>query len=185
MAAPIPTTEPATLLAGDTATWLISQPDYLASDGWVLAYTLINATAKISISSTASGDDHLVNVAAATTAGWTAGTYSWRAQVSKAGQVFTVASGSMVVQAAFDALTLDNRTHARKALDAVQAYLENPANLSAASYEIAGRKLQRLSIPDLLTLRDRYQFEVAREEAAALVARGLPDKRRVMVRFGP
>jgi hypothetical protein len=112
-------------------------------------------------------------------------TYSWRAQVSKAGQVFTVASGSIVVQPAFAASTLDNRSHARKALDAVQAYLENPANLSAAMYEIAGRKLQRLSIPDLLTLRDRYQFEVAREEAAALVARGLPDKRRVMVRFGP
>jgi hypothetical protein len=185
MAAPIPTTEPASLLAGDTATWLISLTDYLASDGWVLAYTLINATAKISISSTASNDEHLVNVDAATTAAWTAGTYSWRAQVSKAGQVFTVASGSIVVQPAFAASTLDNRSHARKALDAVQAYLENPANLSAAMYEIAGRKLQRLSIPDLLTLRDRYQFEVAREEAAALVARGLPDKRRVMVRFGP
>ena len=185
MAALIPTTEPIPLLAGDTATWRISLPDYQASDGWALAYTLINATSKISISSTALGDDHLVNVAAATTAAWTAGNYAWRAQVSKAGDVFTVASGNIVVHPAFAASTLDNRSHARKALDAVQAYLENPANLSAASYEIAGRKLQRLSIPDLLTLRDRYQFEVAREEAAALVARGLPDKRRVMVRFGP
>ena len=185
MAAPIPTTEPASLLAGDTATWRISLPDYLASDGWALTYTLINATSKISFSATAAGGDHLVNAAAATTAAWPAGSYAWRAQVSKSGQVFTVASGNIVVQPAFAASTLDNRSHARKALDAVQAYLENPANLSAASYEIAGRKLQRLSIPDLLNLRDRYQFEVTREEAAALVARGLPDKRRVMVRFGP
>lgn len=185
MAAPIPTQEPATLLAGDTATWLRSLPDYPASDGWALAYVLINATDKIEISSTASGASHLVNESASVTTDWVAGSYAWRAQASKAGQVFTVATGRIVVQADFAADTLDTRSHARKTLDAVQAYLENPAHLGAASYEIAGRKLQRLSIPDLLVLRDRYQFEVAREEAAALVARGLPDKRRVLVRFGP
>lgn len=185
MARPIPTSEPATLIAGDTANWIISLPDYPSSAGWTLSYTLINAASKITFSSSASGDDHLVNVPASTTAGWTAGNYAWRAQVSQAGQVFTVASGSIGVQPGFDASTLDNRSHARKTLDAVQAYLENPANLSAAMYEIAGRRLQRLSIPDLIILRDRYQAEVAREEAAALVARGLPDKRRVMVRFGP
>jgi len=185
MAAPILTTEPIILLAGDTATWQISLADYLASDGWSLAYTLINATSKISINSSAVGPDHLVNVAAATTAGWAAGTYSWRAQVSKAGQVFTVATGTLAVQAAFSAATLDARSHASKALANIEAYLENANNLSAAMYEIAGRKLQRLSIPDLLTLRDRYRADVAREDAASRIARGLPDKRRVLVRFGP
>ena len=184
MAAPIPTTEPTTLIAGDTAKWLIALPDYPATEGWVLGYQLVNSSTAISFASSASGADHLVAVAAVDTAGWTPGSYTWRSQVSKSGEVFTVSNGSVVIAPAFGAAT-DGRSHARKALDAVQAYLENPANLSAASYEIAGRKLQRLSIPDLLTLRDRYQFEVSREEAAALVARGLPDKRRVMVRFGP
>ena len=185
MAAPIPTTEPAALIAGDTAKWLKTLRDVPASAGWVLTYTLINASAKITFSASASGDDHLVNVAAATTAAWAAGSYAWRATVALTGEVYTVASGTITVEPAFGAATLDNRGHARKVLANINAYLENANNLTAARYQIAGRELQRISIAELLTLRDRYRSEVAREDAAANVARGLPDKRRVMVRFGP
>jgi hypothetical protein len=185
MAAPTPTTEPVTLIAGDTAKWLKSTPDYLASAGWVLTYTLINASAKITFSATASGTDHLVNVAAATTAAWAAGSYAWRATAFLAGEVFTVSSGTITVEPAFGAATLDNRSHARKALANIEAYLENANNLTAARYQIAGRELWRISVADQLTLRDRYRAEVAREDAAANAARGLPDKRRVYVRFGP
>jgi hypothetical protein len=186
MAAPTPTTEPASLIAGDTAKWIKSLTDYAATDGWVLTYTLLNAAAKITIVAGASGEDHLVNVAAATTVAWVAGQYTWRAQVvNAAGDAFTLATGTITVQAAFGgAATLDARSHARKALANIEAYLENANNLSAASYEIAGRKLQRFGITDLLSLRDRYRAEVAREDAAANVGRGLPDRRRVMVRFG-
>jgi hypothetical protein len=182
MTAPTPTTEPAALLAGDTAKWLITLADYSAADGWVLSYTLANATTRINFAATASGSDFLVNVAAATTTNWAAGTYSWRSQVSKAGEVFTVATGTITVQPSFGA-AVDARSHARKTLDAVEAYLENANNLTAASYQIAGRQLSRLSIPDLLALRSRYLTEVGREDAAAAVGRGLPDKRRVLVRF--
>lgn len=184
MAAITPTTEPIVLLAGDTAKWLKTVPDYPATEGWVLSYTLVSAATRITFSATTSGTDYLVNVAASTTAGWAAGIYEWRAQVSLSGQVFTVASGSITVQPSFGS-AVDGRSHARKALTNIEAYLENSANLTAASYEIAGRKLQRISLPDLLTLRDKYRGEVIREDAAANVARGLPDKRRVMVRFGP
>lgn len=184
MAAITPTTEPITLLAGDTAKWLKTVPDYPATEGWVLSYTLVSAANRINFAATTSGTDYLVNVAAATTAAWAPGTYEWRAQVSLAVQVFTVASGSITVQPSFGG-AVDGRSHARKALANIEAYLENSANLTAASYEIAGRKLQRISLPDLLTLRDKYRGEVIREDAAANVARGLPDKRRVMVRFGP
>lgn len=184
MAAPTPTTEPASLIAGDTAKWLKSLPDYLPADGWVLSYTLINAAGKITFSSTTSGTDHLVNVPAATTAAWAAGAYDWRATVANAGEVYTVASGVINVAPAFGASTLDNRSHARKTLANIEAYLENAQNLTASSYEIAGRQLSRHSMGELLKLRDRYKFEVAREAAADRAAQGLPDARRVMVRFG-
>jgi hypothetical protein len=184
MSASTPTTEPAALLAGDTARWLITLPDYSAADGWVLSYTLANATNRINFAATASGNDHLISVPAATTAGWLAGAYEWRAQVSKAGEVYTVQSGSIVVQPSFGA-AVDGRSHARKVLTNIEAYLENSQNLSAAMYEIAGRRLQRIPVPELLTLRDKYKGEVAREDAAADVGRGLPDRRRIMVRFGP
>lgn len=183
MAANIPTSEPTSLLAGDTAKWLKSIADYPATDGWSLSYVLVSAAQRITFTATANGSDYLVNASAATTAAWVAGSYAWRAQVSKSGEVFTVASGTIDVMPAF-ASAIDSRSHARKTLANIEAYMENAGNLSAASYEIAGRKLQRIPLPELMALRDKYKGEVAREDAANSVARGLPDRRRVMVRFG-
>ena len=186
MAAPTPTTEPASLIAGDTAKWLKALPDYLPADGWVLTYTLINAAGKITITAGASGADHLVNVPAATSTTWPAGQYTWRAQVVNAAlDTFTTATGSITVQPAFGAAPLDARSHARKALANIEDYLENANNLTAAQYEIAGRKLQRHSLPDLWSMRDRYRAEVVREDNAAKFARGLPGGSRIAVRFGP
>lgn len=185
MAAPTPTTEPICLIAGDTAKWLKSLADYPASEGWALSYTFINAATKITINAAASGNDYLVTASASTTSNWSAGSYAWRASVSKSGEVYTVATGTIDVKAAFSGATLDNRTHARKALDNIEAYLVDPANLAAQSYEIAGRKLSRIPRGELLKERDRLRADVAREDAASRSARGLPDGRRAYVRFGP
>lgn len=182
--AAIPTSEPSTVNAGDTIRWNKTLADYPASDGWALAYTLLNANSKITINASASGSDHAVTVPAATSATWTAGTYTWRAQVSNAGEVYTVGEGRITVAPSFGAATLDTRSSARKALEAVEAYLADPNNLTAASYEIAGRSLDRFPLPDLWKHRDRLRFEVAREDAATRAAAGLPDTRRVFVRFG-
>jgi hypothetical protein len=182
--ADIPTTEPAAVNAGDTVRWLRALADYPASAGWVLTYTLLNSAGKITITASAQGDDHLVNVPAATTAGWTAGDYAWRAQVSKAGEVYTVAEGRMTVRPSFAAPTLETRSLARRALEAVEAYLADPNNISAAQYEIAGRQLRRHTLTELWAHRDRLRLEVLREEQAERLAAGLPDRRRVLVRFG-
>lgn len=182
--ADIPTLEPSTVNAGDTWRWTRSLDDYPASEGWVLSYTLINGTAKISISATASGDDHAVTVSAATSAGYTAGTYDWRARVTKAGEVYTVGEGRLTVRNAYAGSTFDARSHARKTLDAIEAVIEGRASSSTLEYSIAGRSLKHIPVSDLLALRDRYRAEVKREDAAAAVAAGLPDQRRVYVRFG-
>lgn len=182
--AEIPTAEPSSVNAGDTVRWLRTLADYPASAGWVLTYTLLNAASKITITATASGDDHAVTVAAATTANWVAGEYAWRAQVARAGEVFTVCDGRITVRPSFGAATLDTRSGARRALEAVEAYLEDPTNLTAAKYSIAGRSLDRIPLPDLWAHRDRLKFEVAREDAAACAAAGLPGKGRIYVRFG-
>jgi hypothetical protein len=182
MSAPIPTTEPAALVAGDTAKWSRALPDYPADDGWVLSYTLVNANNRYSFAATASGADHAVSVAATTTANYAPGSYDWRAQVAKTGEVFTVGAGQLVVQPSFASAT-DGRSSARKSLDQVQAYLADANNLQAAEYEIAGRRLKRLSIPDLLALQSNLQLQVKRETVAQRAAAGLPDPSRVMVRF--
>lgn len=182
--ADIPTIEPTTANAGDTWRWTRTLADYPASAGWALSYTLINAAAKITINASASGDDHAVTVSAATTAGYAAGSYDWRARISKAGEVYTVGEGRFTVRNAFGGATFDARSHARKTLEAIEAVIEGRASSEVSYYMIGNRQLRYMTPAELLTLRDKYRAEVAREDAAAAVAAGLPDKRRVFVRFG-
>lgn len=181
---PIPTLEPASLNAGDTAKWLKSLPDYLAGEGWALSYELVNAGQRITFNATAQGDDFLVQVAATTTAAWAPGDYDWRSKVSRTGEVFTVGSGRISVAPTFGT-AVDARSHARKTLDAIEATLEGRATSSTAEYEIAGRRLKHIPIPELLTLRDRYRQEVVAEDTAARIQAGLGNPGRIYVRFGP
>lgn len=179
-----PTTEPTRITAGDTLKWTRTLPDYPASQSWVLTYTFINAAAKFIITATASGDDHAVVVAAATTGAYVAGWYDWRAQASKAGEVFTVATGRAQVLSGFGVATLDARSDARQALEAIEATLSGRATSATAEYEIAGRKLKYIPIPELLAFRDALRRDVASEDAALGVANGRADNRRIYVRFG-
>jgi hypothetical protein len=184
MAADTPTIEPTRIVAGDTLKFTITLADYSASDGWTLTYTMVNASARQTFAAAADGSDHAVTVAAATTAAWAVGSYDWIAKVSNVGgEVYTVRSGRWEVASGFTSAT-DARTHARTMLDAIEAVLEGRATSAVQEYEIAGRKLRYIPLPELLVIRDKYRAEVAREDAAADVARGMPDGRRVYVRFG-
>lgn len=184
MSAAIPTTEPDQISAGDTAKWLRSLADYSAADAWVLTYTLVNASNRYTFAASASGADHLVNVAAATTVAWVAGTYQWRAQVAKAGEVFTVVQGSIKVLASF-ASAVEARSDAAVALQNLNDYLKNTANIAASEYQINGRMLRRHSMGELLKLRGQLQLEVLRETNAQRLAAGLAPAGRMQVRFGP
>jgi len=179
------TFEPSRVTAGDTITWLRSLADYPASGGWVLSYTLINSGAKISITAAASGADHLVTVAAATSAAYAAATYTWQAVVTKAAERYTVGNGQMVVAPNLAAAaTYDTRTSARKALDAVNTALETyGAKAYLHSYEIAGRKQQFQTPGDFLAFRSKLMAEVAREDNATRLAAGLAPKNQLQVRF--
>lgn len=176
-----PTTEPTTIVAGDTAKWLKTLPDYSAADGWTLTYTLVSPAQRYTFTATASGADHLVTVAASTTALWVAATYTWRAQASKAGEVYTVGSGQVVVQPTFSAAT-DARSSAQKGLDAIKAYLIDSNNWAAAHYEIAGRNLKRYTMAELLALESRFAAEVKREQDALAIGNGLSPSSRIYVR---
>jgi hypothetical protein len=184
MSTPTPTTEPASINAGDTAKWLIALPDYPASAGWVLTYTLVNAGQRVTFAATASGDDHLVNIPFAATAAWVAGEYDYRAVAGKTGELFTVRSGRIAVRPAFGA-AVDARSQARRTLEAIEAVIEGRASSSTAEYQIAGRQLKHIPVPELLMLRDRYRADVRTEGEASAIAAGLGNPRRIFVRFGP
>jgi len=183
MARPIPTREPTTLRAGDTWTWTRTLADYPA-DTWTLSYTLFNAAAAITLTATADGTDHLINIAPATTAAYAAGRYDWVARVTDGTDVYTIAKGAIQVQAALGS-ALDERSHARKMLDAIEATLEGRATqeqLDIVQVRVGDLTTQH-GQGELIKLRNTYRHEVAMEDQAARLARGERSGRMVQVRF--
>jgi hypothetical protein len=179
------TTLPAQITAGDTLTFTQTLADYPANNGWVLHYRLINALGKFDITSSASGSDHLISVLAATTAGYTAGTYDWQAYVDGvSSQRFTIGTGRVVIMPnlAGQSAGFDNRSTARKALDSINAWLAN-RDLAVAEYQIAGRSMKYIPITELLSLRSKLQFEVKGEDKAAAMMRGESISNKLLVRF--
>jgi hypothetical protein len=188
MAADIPSTEPTSARAGDTWKWTRSLADYPASAGWTLKYRFKNASAGFEIVASASGDDHAVTVAAATTAAYGAGDYSWIAWVEGgSSEKYSVDAGTLSVLADYRSgavgVALDDRSHARKVLAAIEAVIERRATKDQEEYSLEGRSLKRTPVAELLKLRQRYRAEVDAEDAAAKLAAGQLPGRKIQFRF--
>lgn len=187
MSADIPTSEPSALRIGDTWKWTKTVPDYPATS-WTLKYRFKNAAGGFEITASASGSDYSVMVAAATTGGYTAGAYSWMAWVEGgSSEKYTVDTGTCTLDPDYRSGTasaaFDDRTHARTVLDAIEAVIEGRATKDQQEYEIAGRRLKRMPVADLLKLRQHYVAEVASQSAAEAIANGLGTGRRIQFRI--
>jgi hypothetical protein len=178
------------LVLGGTLNFTTLVPDYLPADGWVLKYVLVPRSAgpaAITLTGTQDADDptlYRIQVAAATTATWTAGNYSWSSWVQKASEKYDLASG--VVKFLADprtATALDTRSDARIALDNVQALLAGRATSGVLSYRIGERQLQNYSMAELLQLESKLKADVRREEDCAAIARGEASSRRMNLRL--
>jgi hypothetical protein len=188
MSRDIPTTEPAIQTIGDTLEFTKDLADYLPQDGWTLTYTLVNASAQIQFSGSDNGDGtHLIDVAAATTAGWTAGDYRWQATVSDGSDRFTVARGTMELRADFDAQTTgyDGRGTWETILAQLEsAYLAMSAGeIKTATISHGGRTQQYRSLEELIAAINHAKQQAALEEKANRLAEGLNPGSRVLVRF--
>lgn len=177
-----PTIEPSVLYTGDTWAWTRTLGDYPAGEAWVLKYTLINAGGRINITSTADSDAHAVSVAAATTATYAAGSYTWQAFVEKAAERFTVGQGVLSVRAGFASGSggADARTQAEIALqDAITALATYTASRGMISeYTIGGRSQRFRSIAEIQALINFWRAEVGKEQL-------LPGSgKKILTRFG-
>lgn len=181
----IPSSEPASVVAGDTLAWKLTLGDYPASSGWVLSYALRNDQAAIDITASASGSDHLVSVPASTSKTWRAGSYAWSAFVTKASERYTVGNGTIIVAPNLAVGgPVDSRSHARRVLDAIEAVLERRATKDQEEFTIGDRSLKRTPLAELIRLRSVYRGEVRREQQALDIAAGRDSGNRILVRFG-
>jgi hypothetical protein len=162
----IPTTEPSSVTAGDTLKWTRSLPDYPASAGWVLNYSLISNNGSIQIASVAAGDAHAVTVDFATSAQYVPGVYAWQAYVTNGTERYQVARGEIEVLADFAASSpgsLETRSHVKRVLDAIEAVIEGRAAKGDQELTIDGTRLVKMTVDELLKLRSTY-FNLYRQE---------------------
>lgn len=185
----VATTEPDAVRAGDTIKWRREDlsGDYPATT-WTLKYRFRHPTnSGFEVIAAADGVDHAVTVAAATSSAWTAGRYQWAAWVESGSEKYTIGQGVMEVEpdyrTANAAGVLDDRSHARIVLEAIQAVLEGRATKDQEEYSIGDRQLKRTPIADLLVLRDRYRAEAAAEDVAQKIDSNMGGARRLLVRL--
>lgn len=183
----INTVEPVEITAGNTLTFQKTLADYAAGAGWNITYTLLNAANKITFTSSASGDDHLISVAAATTAAYAVGDYDYTATVSDGTDRHTVATGRIKVLADPTATALlDGRSNARKIVESLEAALiayHTNSQGHVASYSIAGRSMTFRSSAEIIEQIEYWRGQVVREEKAERIKNGLKSGNRILVRF--
>lgn len=187
--ADISTTEPQEIIAGDTLTWEKSLSNYPASAGYTLKYRLINATNIIDIATVASGDAHLVNVSASTTASYPPGTYTWTSYVEKGSggslERYTIMTGTIIVKPslATQAAGYDTRSHVKRVLDALEAMIEGKATRDAQSIRIGDKEISKMSPQELIKWRSYYVRLYQQELAAEKLNKGLATGRKILTRF--
>lgn len=174
------------LIAGDTLNFATTTPGYSAADGWVLKYRLIPRSpggAAIELTSTQDGDDHRVQVAATTTAGWVPDTYGWGAWVERSGEKYSLQSGQIVVKPdpRSAAAGTDLRSMARKALDDARAAFA-AWTPTKRRYRIADREMEFNSAGEILKAISYWQLEVNRENAAGSATQAALNSGRFYIR---
>ncbi len=179
-----PTVEPDQIIAGDSVSWRKALADYPASAGWDLTYAL-RGPDKIDLDSSADGDAHLIDLAAADTANWAAGFYTWTLFAKMGGDRYTVAQGAVEIlpDPAGIAAGADQRPHCKKVLDAIEALLEGKATRDQKTYEVDGVRIDRMEIAELLRWRVVYRREWRDYLRKQQVAKGKKRGNRVLVRF--
>lgn len=183
-----PTVEPQTLEAGDRWAWLRADliTDY-PSSAYSLSYVLRREITgeRIAITASSNSAGYVVEVSSTTTAAYNPGRYHWDAYITRTSDSARVKvnSGTLEIKPNKATSSDDPRSFAQICLDNIETYLRDPNNIAAASYSIAGRSLSRWSRADLLTERERWKGEVAREKQAEQFARGMLTNSTIRVRF--
>jgi hypothetical protein len=180
------TTEPSTLIAGDSIAWRRVLPDFPPAAGWAVEYAL-RGPEVADVAATVDGDGYLVEITAATSAGWDPGRYVLAGFATLSGDRVTFYRGDLVVEPNPDTMAAghDARSYARRMLEAIEATLAKRATRDQMGYTIDGRSLSRMPVADLLAFRDRFRREVAAEDAQQRIAQGIGNRRRtIRTRFG-
>lgn len=168
----IPTAEPRSLTAGETALWQrVLTPDFPAPT-WTLNYHLVGPT-RINITAGNNGTAHEVNVNTATTSNWKEGNYAVHARVSDGTTTLAVPVLFPVIEIRLDPATADIppltdvRSWAAQTLAAVEAAIKSLAAKTVSQTTINGTTYTLVDLDKLIKLRAQLLAEVRAETSAA------------------
>lgn len=165
----IPTREPVTLTAGDSATWTRVFSDYPIADDWVLSYAWRGVKKLDTLPAwiTNDGTTWTVQIPATATKALERGNYRWAAYMTLADERHTVASGILsVFRNLAQASDGEVQSEAERILAACNAELERRITGSGEAFSaltIRGRSITLLTLKEIRDLRAWASVKVARE----------------------
>ncbi len=169
--------------AGDTVTWMKTSSTYPATDGWTAKYRITSAAGKKDVTATSSDSDYLFTIAPADSGSVAAATYTFAGWVEKGSgptlERHTLWTGTITVSADIAAAgsAQELRTFARQNLDKVEAAIASYSVRPVLELEIAGRRIIRPSLSDLMKLRSQLLLEVQEEENLERITAGVGSKK--------
>lgn len=181
MTAAVPTTEPKSLVAGDTWQWDRESSDYLPADGWALTYVFANGDHRFSVTSSPSGTLHRITIAAADSDEKIPGDYDWACFAKKASERYQIATGRLKITPNLEGVRpFDLRSPARQryeALVAVELQSLTDARWMTKAYTIRDRSVTFRDIKELREAIKDARDELRREELTAAHAAGTLNRR--------
>lgn len=175
----IPDQVPSTLIAGDTWAFTRDYGDY-PQPTWVATLYAEMGGSQFSQAAVASGTLQSFSVTAAVSGGIKVGRYRWWVRVTDGTSSYTVENGWVdVTPDPAAAGTRDQRSWARRTLDALESTLEGRASSDQLAMTINGRSLSRIPLQELLAWQEKLRQRVRTEEQGATAGSG----RNIKVRF--
>jgi len=157
--------EPKKINAGDSRKWSVCMASYPATD-WVLAYSIVNATTKLTIEGAAvvTNEERFdVTITSPVTASWAPGNYRLIGYMSNGDERHTIYDEPLRIDPDVTSMA-DRRSWAEKTLEAVEAVIANKATSDQSSVSFEGRSLARYTHTELILFRDRLKREVKRNK---------------------
>jgi len=174
--------EPKVIYIGDSVSWVVSTPDFPASDYDLAVY--LRGSGSTAQKFTGSAIDSEGFAVTASVTGSQTGSFSWFLVFVDGADRITIPGGTVDVRPnPSGSGVFDPRSHVQKVLDAIQATIEGRASIDQMSLTINGRSLDRTPLKDLIALMYQYKSLVAQEEADRRISQGLSSGRKILVRF--
>ena len=183
-----PTQEPKEVVVGDFIQWRRTNLQDYPNTEYTMTYVAritAGGNTEIQLEGTAYGSDYLFTVSSAVSGEFVAGYYHWQLEAVRDsdGERLVIDRGYFTAIADLDVNGADPRAHAEIMIGKIESLLAGKADADVANYEIAGRKLTKLSFKELLEARDYYRTELMNQQKSFDIRNGRNPGSTVKVRF--